>query len=104
MWIAGLLSALGLLFLIFKFGIRRVISYDIPVDIAVTVLLMYVFAGTYSGMMAAMVGGLIVSATLFIMKRTMVREVLAIRKRDVQLTSKLSIPFPEFRWVVVPPA
>ena len=55
-------------------------------------------------MMAAMVGGLIVSATLFIMKRTMVREVLAIRKRDVQLTSKLSIPFPEFRWVVVPPA
>ena len=60
MWIAGLLSALGLLFLIFKFGIRRVISYDIPVDIAVTLLLMYVFAGTYSGMMAAMVGGLVV--------------------------------------------
>ena len=64
MWLAGLLSALGLLFLIFKFGIRRVISYDIPVDIAVTILLMYVFAGTYSGMMAAMVGGLIVSVTL----------------------------------------
>ena len=104
MWIAGLLYALGLLFLIFKFGIRRVISYDIPVDIAVTLLLMYVFAGTYSGMMAAMVGGLIVSITLFIMKRTMVREVLTVRKRNVQLTSKLAIPFPAFRWVVVPPA
>ena len=104
MWIAGLLSALGLLFLIFKFGIRRVISYDIPVDIAVTLLLMYVFAGTYSGMMAAMVGGLIVSITLFIMKRTMVREVLTVRKRNIQLTNRISIPFPEFRWVVITPA
>lgn len=47
---AGLLSALGLLFLIFKFGIRRVIAYDIPIDIAVTAFLMYAFAGTYSGM------------------------------------------------------
>jgi hypothetical protein len=104
MWLAGLLSALGLLFLIFKFGIRRVISYDIPVDIAVTILLMYVFAGTYSGMMAAMVGGLIVSVTLFIMKRTMVREVLTVRKRNVQLTNRISIPLPEFRWVVITPA
>ena len=58
---AGLLSALGLLFLIFKFGVRRVIAYDIPIDIAVTGFLMYAFAGTYSGMIAAMVGGLIVS-------------------------------------------
>ena len=49
MWIAGLLSALGLLFLIFKFGIRRVVSYDIPIDVAVTALLMWAFAGTYSG-------------------------------------------------------
>ena len=103
MWIAGLLSALGLLFLIFKFGIRRVISYDIPIDIAVTLLLMYVFAGTYSGMMAAMIGGLIVSATLFVMKRTMVREVLTISKRNVQLTSKVSISLPTLRWVVVSP-
>jgi hypothetical protein len=40
-------------FLIFKFGIRRVIAYDIPIDIVVTGLLMYLFAGTYSGMLAA---------------------------------------------------
>ena len=30
---AGLLSAAGLLFLIFKFGVRRAISFDIPLDI-----------------------------------------------------------------------
>jgi len=71
---AGLLSALGLLFLIFKFGVRRVIAYDIPIDITVTAFLVWAFAGTYSGMLAAMIGGLIVSVTLFAMKKTMYRE------------------------------
>ena len=64
MILAGFLSALGLLFLIFKFGVRRIITYDIPIDIAVTGFLMYAFAGTYSGMLAAMIGGLIVSQVL----------------------------------------
>ena len=56
MILAGLLSALGLLFLIFKFGVRRVIAYDIPIDIAVTGFLIWAFSGTYSGMFAAMIG------------------------------------------------
>lgn len=93
---AGLISAAGLLFLIFKFGIRRVITYDIPIDIAVTALLIYAFAGTYSGMLAAMVGGLIVSITLFVMKRTMNREELTVVR-----VSKF--PYRAFRWVGVRP-
>jgi len=93
---AGLLSALGLLFLLFKFGVRRVIAYDIPIDIAVTAFLIYAFAGTYSGMFAAMVGGLIVSVTLFVMKKTMRREELRIVK-----TSKF--PYRQPRWIGVQP-
>jgi len=93
---AGLISATGLLFLIFKFGIRRVITYDIPIDIAVTALLIYAFAGTYSGMLAAMVGGLIVSITLFVMKRTMNREELTIVKIS-------KFPYRSFRWIGVRP-
>lgn len=93
---AGLLSALGLLFLIFKFGIRRIIAYDIPIDITVTAFLMYAFAGTYSGMIAAMVGGLIVSITLFIMKRTMRREVLMFVKTP-------KFPYRAMRWIGVQP-
>jgi hypothetical protein len=93
---AGLISAAGLLFLIFKFGIRRVITYDIPIDIAVTALLIYAFAGTYSGMLAAMVGGLIVSITLFVMKRTMNREELTVVR-----VSKF--PYRAFRWIGVRP-
>ena len=91
---AGTLSALGLLFLIFKFGIRRVIAYDIPIDIAVTVLLMYLFAGTYSGMIAAMIGGLVVSITLFMLKQTMDREVLTIVRTS-------TFPRRALRWIKV---
>jgi riboflavin transporter FmnP len=96
MILAGLLSALGLLFLIFKFGIRRIIAYDIPIDITVTAFLMYAFAGTYSGMIAAMVGGLIISITLFIMKRTMRREVLMFVKTP-------KFPYRAWRWIEVDP-
>lgn len=93
---AGLLSAAGLLFLIFKFGVRRAISFDIPLDIACTGLLMFLFAGTLGGMMAAMVGGLAISITLLIMKRTMTREQLMFVK-----TKKF--PYRSFRWVEVDP-
>jgi hypothetical protein len=93
---AGLLSAAGLLFLIFKFGVHRVIAYDIPIDITVTAFLVYAFAGTYSGMLAAMVGGLIVSITLFVMKRTM-------RREEFKMVKTSSFPYRAMRWVGVQP-
>ena len=73
---AGLISALGILFLLFKFGVRRIISFDIPIDIASTGLLMFLFAGTFGGMMAAMFGGLIISITLFVMKKILKKKLL----------------------------
>ena len=96
MIIAGLLSALGLLFLIFKFGVRRIISYDIPIDIAITSFLVYAFAGTFSGMLAAMIGGLIVSVALFAMKKTMYREELKVVKTS-------TFPYRAMRWIGVKP-
>jgi len=96
MILAGVLSALGLLFLIFKFGIRRVITYDIPIDIAVTGGLVYAFRGTYSGMIAAMVGGLIVSIVLYTMKRTM-------RREELKLVKTSKFPYRAMRWIGVQP-
>ena len=93
---AGLLSALGLLFLIFKFGVRRIIAYDIPIDITITAFLMYAFAGTYSGMIAAMVGGLIVSITLYVMKRTM-------RREELKLVKTSQFPYRAWRRIGVQP-
>ena len=91
MFITGLIAALGMLFLIFKFGIRKVISYDIFFDIAITGFLLWSFAGTYSGMMAAMFGGMLVSIVLFVMKRTMTHERLGFAKR-------VKFPYFSFGW------
>ena len=78
MLLIGILSAFGLLLLLLKVGGRKVIGADIFADIAITITLMICFYGTYSGMVAAMLGGLIASIVLFIMKKTMVHEVIAI--------------------------
>lgn len=99
---AGIIAAAGLLFLVFKLGIRRVISYDLAFDIAITAVLMVSLAGTFSGMMAALLGGLIVSVTLYIMKRTMVREQLAVVKEPVTVHNK-QIQVPKIKWVTVYP-
>tara|TARA_B100001029_G_C15029269_1_gene435784 strand:+ start:172 stop:468 length:297 start_codon:yes stop_codon:yes gene_type:complete len=71
MLLAGVIAAAGLLFLVFKLGMRKVVGYDILFDILITAVLMASLAGTYSGMMAALFGGLLVSVVLFIMKKTM---------------------------------
>ena len=92
MLVAGILSALGLLIVLFKLGGRRVLHYDVPIDIGITALLMYLFAGTYSGMFAAIVGGLIVSITLYVAKNTINHE-----KLSVVRVSKF--PYRSVRWL-----
>lgn len=81
-----------MLFLLFKFGVRKVITYDIFFDVLITFFLVIVLAGTFSGMIAALFGGLLVSVVLFIMKRTMRHEKLSLVK-----TKK----FPYRRWMWV---
>ena len=76
----GIISALGLLLLALNVGGSKVIGMDIVFDIAITITLMIMFAGTFSGMAAAMIGGLFVTILLFIMKRTMVHETLTVEK------------------------
>ena len=65
---AGLLTALGIIFLLYKVGFRHILAYDVIVDILATIGLMYIFAGTYSGMMAAIIGGLFISIVLIMAK------------------------------------
>ena len=76
MLLVGILSALGLLLLALKAGGRKTIGHDIFVDVLITVTLMVCFYGTFSGMTAAMIGGLTASIVLFVMKKTMTHEKL----------------------------
>jgi hypothetical protein len=81
----GIISALGLLLLSLKALGRKAIGSDIFIDVLITVTLMVCFYGTFSGMAAAMVGGLCASVVLFIMKKTMVHDKLVIKKEPVRI-------------------
>jgi hypothetical protein len=102
----GILSALGLLLLALKAGGRKAIGHDIFVDVLITVTLMVCFYGTFSGMTAAMMGGLSASIVLFIMKKTMTHEKLEVVKEDKVIMSspvKIKIPTVKTRWKTVNP-
>ena len=84
----GIISALALLLLALKIGGRKTIGNDIFVDVLITVTLMVCFYGTFSGMTAAMVGGLCASIVLFLLKKTMVHEKLVVEKKPGQYLCK----------------
>jgi formate hydrogenlyase subunit 3/multisubunit Na+/H+ antiporter MnhD subunit len=87
---AGICSACAILFLLAKLNIKRVLAFDVVVDIASSALLMVMFFGTFAGMMAAIVGGAIISIVLFVMKKTIGYEKPKWNRYKVQ-------------WVNVPP-
>ena len=106
MLMVGILSALGLLLLALKAGGRKAIGHDIFVDVLITVTLMVCFYGTFSGMTAAMMGGLSASIVLFIMKKTMTHEKLEVVKEDKVIMNspvKIKIPTVKTRWKTVNP-
>ena len=106
MLLVGILSALGLLILALKAGGKKAIGHDIFVDVLITVTLMVCFYGTFSGMTAAMMGGLSASVVLFIMKKTMVHEKLTIEKGErVVMTTPVQIKIPtvKTKWKTVEP-
>ena len=106
MLLIGILSALGLLILALKAGGKKAIGHDIFVDVLITVTLMVCFYGTFSGMTAAMMGGLSASVVLFIMKKTMVHEKLTVDKGErVVMTTPVQIKIPtvKTKWKTVEP-
>ena len=106
MLMVGILSALGLLILALKAGGRKAIGHDIFVDVLITVTLMVCFYGTFSGMTAAMMGGLTASLILFVMKKTMPHEKLTVEKGErVVMTTPVQIKIPTVRtkWKTVDP-
>ena len=106
MLLVGILSALGLLILALKAGGKKAIGHDIFVDVLITVTLMVCFYGTFSGMAAAMVGGLCASIVLFVMKKTMSHQKLSIVKEDKVIMSspvKIKIPTVKTKWKTVEP-
>jgi len=107
MLLVGILSALGLLILALKAGGKKAIGHDIFVDVLITVTLMICFYGTFSGMAAAMVGGLCASIVLFVMKKTMTHEKLTVERGNKVLFDKkplkIVVPTVKTKWKTVEP-
>jgi hypothetical protein len=78
--ILGATSAFAILALVFKFGnLRKVLAFDIPIDIGSTLLLGWAFLGTFRGMVIAVIGGAIISIVLLILKKIVGHDVLTWR-------------------------
>jgi len=64
MLMQGLTAAVTVLWLLSYFGFRRVFGYAAVVDITITGGFIYMFAGSYGGMMTGVIAGLMVSMCL----------------------------------------
>jgi len=62
--LAGFFTALGILIILYKLGIRRVLYWELVIDATLTIGIPFLFAGTYSGMMTAIFAGIFVSIAL----------------------------------------
>ena len=78
MMVESVLTSASALIVAYKMGIKKVLAFDIPIDIALTGGLMYAFSGTYSGMLTACISGLIVSLIFMYLKRTICYEKLTL--------------------------
>lgn len=66
----GAIAAAALLFLVFKIApMKKILAFDVFIDIAVTLGLAVALSGTFTGMMIALTAGAIVSIILFVMKK-----------------------------------
>lgn len=99
--IPGLLTMFAVVILLLKLKgdtIRKLLGFDIYLDIGVTFLLMVIFAGTFTGMMAAIVGGLTFSIILLIMKWTMGYKKLKVVKDSSFIIPGLKWEYHEPSW------
>lgn len=85
----GIITALAVFWLLSYLPLRRVFGYALFVDIAITGLLMWMFAGSYGGMMTAVISGMILSAFLRTGAWLFGAERLVIARRRGRITPSL---------------
>lgn len=88
---AGLITAAGIIWLLCRMNLKRVAGYALLWDVGLTVLLTFLFIGTYAGMVTGMLAAVIISVFLTSVKKTIGAERLKlIRKADEAI--------PRVRW------
>lgn len=67
--VIGVLSALAILIVMMRLGIRKFMGYPALMDALVVLMLILMLHGTYVGMVAAVVGGLVFSGVITLIRR-----------------------------------
>lgn len=65
----GVLSAMVALIVVARLGIKKFMGYPAFMDVAVTVALAWLLHGSYVGMVAAIIGGLVFSAAITVIRK-----------------------------------
>ena len=95
MFEAAIGTALAFIFLMFYFDIKKVAGMAVILDVLIFGLMLWLFKGTYAGMMTGMIAGLII--TFFLRG---VRSSIGYKKVELHRAHKTLTPMP--RWVEVP--
>lgn len=85
----GFIAALTVLWLLSYIGFRKVFGYAFAADVLITGGMIYMFAGSYAGMMTGVIAGLMISITLKVGARVFGKERLALARRKGRITPSL---------------
>ena len=91
--LVGAMTVIGVLLMLARLNIKRFLGYPNTVDILFTLLMLWMFAGTFSGMVAAGFASLFMSIILWVLRSTLGAERMAIRKGKLWF-----IPVPVVYW------
>lgn len=91
MFEAAIITVVGVFLIMCRFNLRRILGYRTVVDIVGTVFFVFMFQGTYAGMMTGLFAGVLLSLTLNVMKGMIGCE----RARLVRQTGNI---FPSIVW------
>jgi uncharacterized membrane protein YkgB len=83
---AGCLTAVGVFILLVKLGLKNVLPFEVFIDVGVTIGLSILFKGTYSGLMAAIIGGITLSLLLTISKLFVKKEKINAKRTARRIT------------------
>lgn len=89
---AGIITALGIIWLICRFNVKRVAGHAGFWDIIISGFLVFIFIGTYAGMVTGALAGVIVSMFLTAIRKFAGYERLEIARLPDERVAKL-------RWV-----
>ena len=79
---AGLLTAIGIIWILSRMNLKRVAGYALAWDVGLTAGLTFLFIGTYAGMVTGMLAGVIVSVFLTGVKKTVGAERLKLKRNE----------------------